>query len=78
MCMTKTDIKKVLGVTPPDETLTIIDRKTGIRIIIEPYMKGKGVSLTVNKKITLKQIMKITNPNRSIFRMKKKYRRKYL
>ncbi len=76
--MTKTDIKKVLGITPPNETLTIIDNETGVKIIIEPYLKGKGVGLTVDKKITLKQIIKIVYPNRSIFRRRRRYRRRYL
>ena len=66
--LTKTDLKKLLGVTPPEETLTFIDRKTGIRIIIEPYIKSKGVGISVNKKINFKQLIKVLNPKRSILK----------
>lgn len=76
--LTKVDLTKILGITPPNETLTITDNETGVRIIIEPYLKGKGIGLKINKKITLKQLIKIVHPNRSILRIRKKYRRRYL
>ncbi len=75
--LTKTDLEKIVGITAPNESLTITDIKTGIKIIIEPYIKGKGVEVKVNKKINIKQLFKIVGVRKRKFKPPAKYRKKY-
>ena len=75
--LTKTDLEKIIGITAPAETLTIVDNKTGIKIIIEPYIKGKGVKVEVNKSINIRQLLKAAGVRKKKFKLPAKYRKKY-
>jgi hypothetical protein len=75
--LTKTDLEKIVGITAPTETLTIVDNRTGIKIIIEPYIKGKGVEVKVNRKINIRQLLKAAGVRKKMFKIPAKYRRKY-
>ncbi len=75
--LTKKALEKIIGITPPNETLTITDSKTGIRIVIEPYLKGKGIGVEVNRKINVNQLLKAAGVRKRKFKIPAKYRRKY-
>lgn len=75
--LTKTALEKIIGITAPAETLTITDNKTGIKITIEPYIKGKGVEVKVNRKINVRQLLKAAGIRKKKFKLPAKYRKKY-
>lgn len=77
LILTKTDLIKVFGVTPPEARLVINDFVNGVRIIIEPYVKGHGIDIEINKSISLKQLSTILKPKRVLFNIPRKFSKKY-